>query len=444
MKNQPVPKKLKFLKPCLTLIDEEHVPVDKEKLVTFTLKSKAATSSRASQSATNTYKLAVKRFEEGTAWEYISVLEKLKEIWRQNSVTTATDKEAVIKSVLNGDSLTQFNTGVTSARQVVQNDGTTQEADLAKAHIQAGLNAVSKNVFLHKALRNQKQWMRRGLRKPADMNVCKYISMIVKINNALPFFPDASDAEKFSEEEIIEIAEWGLPNKWRTKFDKDNYEPTSHDRTRLIAECEAIERHDEEEEVEQKTTKKKVTRPTSKEPKKDEQKNFFCTLHGKNTTHNTEKCFALNKRKQQQTEKQTFSAKKLRKEINVMSKKKNKKAVLENYATVIKHEKKKLSKKAKRKEINVMSKKKNKKAVLENYAAVIKHEKKKLSKKAKRKVIVCSSDSSSSDSEDSMHQIERQRCSKKAKKVDKQELDNITSRLDNLGKLQDTDSEDSN
>ena len=91
-----------------------------------------------------------------------------------------------------------------------------------------------------------------------------------------------------------------------------------------------------------------------------------------------------------------------------------------------------------------MSKKKNKKAVLENYATVIKHEKKKLSKKAKRKVIVCSSDSSSSNSEDSMHQIERQHCSKKAKKVDKQELDNITSRLDNLGKLQDTDSEDSN
>ena len=73
------------------------------------------------------------------------------------------------------------------------------------------------------------------------MNSRKYISMIVKINNALPFFPDASEASKFSEDKIIKIAEWGLPHKWHMKFDKDNYEPTAHDRTRLIAECEAIE-----------------------------------------------------------------------------------------------------------------------------------------------------------------------------------------------------------
>ena len=198
MKSQPVPKKMKFLKPSLTLIDEEPVSTDKEKLVTFTLKSKAAASARASQSATNTYKLSVKRFEEGTAWEYISVLEKLREIWRQNSVTTATDEEAVIKSVFHGDSLTQYYTGVTSARQTVQADGTTQEAELAEEHIQAGLNAVSRNVFLHKALRNQKQWMQRGLRKPAEMNSRKYVSMIVKIcdQQRIALFPGCLRSEQ--------------------------------------------------------------------------------------------------------------------------------------------------------------------------------------------------------------------------------------------------------
>ena len=46
MKIQLVPKKMKFLKPSLTLIHEESVPTDKEKLVTFTLKSKAAASAR--------------------------------------------------------------------------------------------------------------------------------------------------------------------------------------------------------------------------------------------------------------------------------------------------------------------------------------------------------------------------------------------------------------
>ena len=67
MKIANIPKKLKFLKPSLTFDDEDNAPVDKEKLVTFMLKSKAAASGRTNQHATNTYKLSVKRFEEGTA-----------------------------------------------------------------------------------------------------------------------------------------------------------------------------------------------------------------------------------------------------------------------------------------------------------------------------------------------------------------------------------------
>ena len=50
------------------------------------------------------------------------------------------------------------------------------------------------------------------------------------------------------------------------KFDKDNYEPTSHDCVRLIAEGETFERHDdkEEEEEEPKIKKKNIVKPTSK------------------------------------------------------------------------------------------------------------------------------------------------------------------------------------
>ena len=84
-------------------------------------------------------------------------------------MNTAADKEAVIKSVFHGDPLTQFVTGVTSARQTVQADGTTVEADLAVAHVDVGLNAIARNVFTHKALQNQKKWMHQGMRKPSDM-----------------------------------------------------------------------------------------------------------------------------------------------------------------------------------------------------------------------------------------------------------------------------------
>ena len=93
-----------------------------------------------------------------------------------------------------------------------------------------------------------------------------------------------------------------------------------------------------------------------------------------------------------------------------------------------------------------MSRKKNKKDILEGYSAVIKREKKKLERAAKiknkRKVII-DSDSSSSDSDNSLNQIEQRRCFKKAKKrVDQKELDGITSRLNQLGKLHEESSSD--
>ena len=91
-----------------------------------------------------------------------------------------------------------------------------------------------------------------------------------------------------------------------------------------------------------------------------------------------------------------------------------------------------------------MSRKKNKKDILEGYSAVIKREKKKLERAAKIKnkhKVIIDSDSSSSDSESSLNQIEQRRCFKKAKKrADEKELDGITSRLKKLGKLHDASS----
>ena len=71
------------------------------------------------------------------------------------------------------------------------------------------------------------------------------------------------------------------------KLDKDNYKPTSYDCARLIKECKVVECHREDEEAEPKLIKKKATKP--KEPKKDDKKTFYCSLHGKKLTHDSDR-----------------------------------------------------------------------------------------------------------------------------------------------------------
>ena len=65
-------------------------------------------------------------------------------------------------------------------------------------HVQEALDKVGRNVFPHRALENQKQWMRRHLCKPADMPFCKMVSSVVRINSYLPYLPGATKNDKFS------------------------------------------------------------------------------------------------------------------------------------------------------------------------------------------------------------------------------------------------------
>ena len=119
---------------------------------------------------------------------------------------------------------------------------------------------------------------------------------------------------------------------------------------------------------------------------------YFCTLHGKNTNHNTGECFLLkNKRKfnnkRPKGHLNTFSANKFQKEINLMAKSCNRQKALYYYANIIKEERASLNKKRKCKE----------------------------PARKKQKLHVLSYDSESSDSDHSVGIIERRHSRKKAR-----------------------------
>ena len=84
---QPIPKKLGLLRPCLHLETQETKEVYETQKVVFTLKIRAGGAATA-----GTYKKCLRKFQEGSVQDWIDTLEALEEVWTQNSIVSASDR----------------------------------------------------------------------------------------------------------------------------------------------------------------------------------------------------------------------------------------------------------------------------------------------------------------------------------------------------------------
>ena len=99
-----IPRKTSFLIPPLPLIEDEEAENAKTTdIIEFTLKQKAGSSSTGS-----TYKLKVNRFCEETVSEWIDFRKAIKEVWKQNGISSPSDHVANLCTILRGDSLAGF------------------------------------------------------------------------------------------------------------------------------------------------------------------------------------------------------------------------------------------------------------------------------------------------------------------------------------------------
>jgi hypothetical protein len=136
----------------------------------------------------------------------------------------------------------------------------------------------------------------------------------------------------------------------------NRYVPSLHDKARLIAEAEAIERAKDalpssdksKSEAKNSHKKAKVFKEAQKTKTDKPGNEYFCSDHGKNGIHATADCFTIKNRANKanfspSSSNKTFG-KKFRKEINLLSKGKNKVKVLSLYAAEIKRERAKIQK----------------------------------------------------------------------------------------------------
>jgi hypothetical protein len=348
---ETIPRKTSYLTPLLTLVEEVPEDTKKAEGISYVLKQRA--NSTANNAAT--YKMVVQRFNEGTVQQWITVRGKFEEIFTQNSITGATDQLATVRSILRGESLTCLNAYIEEHSTYTNAAGILTQIALMTAGVLAGLHAVAETVLPFRALSNQKLWMRRGMKKPRELSFRKTAAAVGRLNNSLPLFPGGTDADKFSDEEIVELLEWSIPQAWRTKFDLDGYIPTSFTKARLVTECKILERNDPVKPI--KVPSKLKDKPYKKgTPSKykngsksptNKKAAFYCTEHGANPTHNTDKCYMIQGRAKRATDSTSLTKKSFRREINLLCCKGNKPKVLEMYALVLKEDRAKASKKKK-------------------------------------------------------------------------------------------------
>jgi hypothetical protein len=344
----PRVQKAGHLLPVLRLIPYKNSNVDEEngRYIAFELKTRVRQPSDATK-----YKKFVRKFEEGSPQEWIDMLKNLDEIWTQNSMTGGTDRASTVRALVRGESAVAFETVLQDYRVTAEGE----TVSISTEHVQEAFKAVTETDFPHRVLDSQRLWMNRKMFKPVELTTRRVAASINRLNNALPFFLNATEASKFSEVDLIGLLEWSLPVTWRDKFDLDGYIPTLHSKAKLIEACEAIERSEialekpskEESSQNHKMVKRVASRNVALPAKKQKSvSKYYCTEHGQNPTHSTADSWTLkNRAKPQlpiQKEKKSSLNRNLRNKINLLSKKSSKKKILEMYASVIRREQVKL------------------------------------------------------------------------------------------------------
>jgi hypothetical protein len=291
---------------------------DKSAYIKFTLQV-----SKGSGPETPTYRKSIRTFDKGVPQHWMEVINGLKEIWAQNSITVPMDMSNTAVAILKEDSLTSYEAAMEDNR-----------TDLDDKSLMVPMTEQHTNqIFPYHALETQKQWMSKYARKPYKMGGKQFVISMSRINNYIPFFPDAAVLSKYSEEELLNILEFAVPPHWRKAFDLRDYLPTSDDKARFISKCERVKRNetpparerdgsDNDRTSSKKNKFAKSKKSVTKSGKKTNTESgpMYCT-HCKTDTHVMERCWKLKKiaREKELSEKSTIFQQTFCKEVNAIA-----------------------------------------------------------------------------------------------------------------------------
>ena len=157
--------------------------------------------------------------------------------------------------------------------------------------INHALNEIVKTRCPYKALEKQKRFMRRKMRKPAEMRTREYVNRLRHINyEELPKLPPFDDNQRLADDEMIDILIYGLPKSWIKEMDRQDFDPFAHPIMRSVEFCERMESSEDF----QPEQKKSSPAQSKKKHKSSDGGAKYCEYHGKGN-HSTQDCEVIKK-----------------------------------------------------------------------------------------------------------------------------------------------------
>jgi hypothetical protein len=177
--------------------------------------------------------------------------------------------------------------------------------DATTAHVTNAIQAAAGAMIPYKALEKQKRFMRRKMRKPAEMPIRQYVNHLQRINDEeLPNSPPYAVNQKLSEDEITDIITFGIPKSWNKEMDKQDFDPFRRGTTllNLVEFCERIESTEDSPTITRSNTtsssSKKAKTSNNSKGKTVKSDGKYCAYHDTNS-HDTSECETLKKLKAQ-------------------------------------------------------------------------------------------------------------------------------------------------
>ena len=168
-------------------------------------------------------------FRGGTPEQWLLVKRTLLKILVGQNITQGPSKYSMARRVLEGDILARFD--ATAAELGNENN----------ANFTACLDSVTAYVFPARALQVQRRFLRRHMRKRHDCKIREFNARLHELNSYLPDFPPGGVNQQLPPDDLSEILEFSMPNKWHSHMVMHNFVPSEHTLIEVVEFCERLE-----------------------------------------------------------------------------------------------------------------------------------------------------------------------------------------------------------
>ena len=246
------------------------------------------------------YNVTVQYFEDGTPEEWLELLAAHKRVCQGQNITNGPGLYDVLRRHLKGTAVTKYgNVAREQGAQTVQN-------------FKIVVKELTKFFFPQHALRIQKRYIRRFIRKPKDMKFRTFVSRVLELNGHLDKFPEEvpNVAPTILEnDEIKDILHHACPKSWQDHMTQLGFNFPDKTIEDMIEFCERFENTDDDVIPKKKRSTKKESSSSSKKTTRKRKKVTFnssssndssdessteakftwCKYHGK-CAHTTDEC----------------------------------------------------------------------------------------------------------------------------------------------------------